>query len=94
MSTKEKKSKSSKTDDRRSQKKLEEITIVVDQSAADLEAEKVDNVQENFREDPERHSPSHPADAEINDSGEEEKPRKGVLADVNKLTEILVERLV
>lgn len=93
MSTKEKKAKSSKADDKRSQKKTEEVTIVVDSSTAESEVAKVEATPDDTSKDIEKTNGSPLCDAEVTEPEKQDEPVQGLLADVNKLTEILVERL-
>lgn len=99
MSTKDKKVKSSKGDDKKQPKKTDEVTIVVDRSnvesavspggkteqenAVELDAPGLNDTLNGMVTDANQ-------ELECQTKAEEEKP----LSDATKLTEILVERLV
>lgn len=97
MSSKDKKVKSSKAEDKKLQKKGDEITIIVDRSNAESAASPVKNDIDQG-DNPATRSDEQVIDHTLTDdvnialekheNGEVEKP----LSDATKLTEILVER--
>jgi len=95
MSSKEKKLKTSKGEDKKSQKKGEEITILVDNSNTESIASpaKIDHDNSGLESLALHRDESLVEQEDAKKENDQLKDEKNELSDATKLTEILVERL-